>query len=137
MQIPNLRSSYEKVGEIVFFGRMLDKIRLYHQGKLPDDYNRGFGLDGRCLRFLQVEYDALVKRVLSSGTDEEILEWCFENGRRPNNEEIQIWNQFMEKRGWRDDSTPELKKMKADRGFSDRNDVLTFFDFHDADEGKS
>ena len=51
MQIPNLRSSYEKVGEIVFFGRMLDKIRL--------------------------------------------------------------------------------------RGFSDRNDILTFFDFHDADEGKS
>ena len=36
MQISNLRSSYEKVGEIVFFGRMLDKIRLYHQGKLPD-----------------------------------------------------------------------------------------------------
>ena len=137
MQIPNLRSSYEKVGEIVFFGRMLDKIRLYHQGKLPDDYNRGFGLDGRCLRFLQVEYEALVERVLSSRTDEEILEWCFENGRRLNNEEIQIWNQFMEKRGWRDDSTPELEKMKADRGFSDRNDILTFFDFHDADEGKS
>ncbi|MYF92120.1 MAG: DUF5069 domain-containing protein, partial [Gemmatimonadetes bacterium] len=103
MQIPNLRSSNEKVGEIGFFGRMLDKIRLYHQGKLPDDYNRGFGLDGQCLRFLQVEYDALVKRVLSSGTDEEILEWCFENGRRHNNEEIQIWNQFMEKRVWLDD----------------------------------
>ena len=35
----------------------------------------------------------------------------------------------MEKRGWRDDSTPELEKMKADRGFSDRNDILTFLIF--------
>ena len=137
MQIPNLRSSYEKVGEIVFFGRMLDKIRLHAQGTLPQDYNRGFGLDGRCLRFLQIDYDALVRRVLLGGTDEEILEWCFENGIRPNNEEIQIWNQFMEKRGWRDDATPELKKMKAERGFSDRDDILTFFDFHDADEERS
>ena len=134
MRIPNLRSSYEKVEEIVFFGRMLDKIRLHAQCKLPHGYNRGFGLDGRCLRFLQIDYDALVQRVLSGGTDEEILEWCFENGRHPSNEEIQIWNQFMEKRGWRDDSTPELEEMKAERGFSDRNDILTFFDFHDADE---
>ena len=43
----------------------------------------------------------------------------------------------MEKRGWRDDSTSELKKMKAARGFSDRDDILTFFDFHDADEERS
>ena len=50
---------------------------------------------------------------------------------------IQIWNQFMEKRGWRDDSSAELKEMKAKRGFADREDILTFFDFHDADEGRS
>ncbi len=34
-------------------------------------------------------------------------------------------------------TTPELKKMKAKRGFSDRDDILTFFDFHDADEERS
>ncbi|HMJ67222.1 MAG TPA: DUF5069 domain-containing protein [Candidatus Binatia bacterium] len=28
MKVQGLRSSYEKVGGIVFFGRMLDKIRL-------------------------------------------------------------------------------------------------------------
>ena len=32
MQIQGLRSSYDKVGEIVFFGRMLDKIRLHSRG---------------------------------------------------------------------------------------------------------
>ncbi len=77
MKIPGLRSSYKMVGGVVFFGRMLDKIRLHLQGKLPADYNRGIGFDGRACRFLHVEYEKLVSRVLQGGTDEEILEWCY------------------------------------------------------------
>ena len=41
MKIPGLRSSFEKVGGIVYFGRMLDKIRLNAAGRLPDGYNVG------------------------------------------------------------------------------------------------
>ena len=41
MQVPGLRSSYDKVGGIVYFGRMLDKIRLNAADKLPKDYNLG------------------------------------------------------------------------------------------------
>jgi Domain of unknown function (DUF5069) len=136
MKVPGLRTSYEKVGSIVFFGRMLDKIRLHAQGKLPADYNRGFGFDGRCVRFLHVDYDALVKRTLQGGTDDEILEWCFGNGRRPNEEEILIWNAFLAKRGWRDEVSEDLKSMKEKRGFAHRDDIQTFFDFHKADEGE-
>jgi hypothetical protein len=134
MKIPGLRSSYEKIGGIVFFGRMLDKIRLHAQGKLPVGYNRGFGLDGRCFRFLHVEYAALVERTLQGGTDEEILGWCFQNGRRPNEEEIEIFNEFMTKRGWRDDASESLIKSKSESGFAHRDDIQTFFDFHKADE---
>jgi gluconokinase len=134
MKIPGLRSSYEKVGGIVFFGRMLDKIRIHAQGKLPGDYNRGFGFDGRCCEFLNVDYQAIKKRVLEGGIDEEILEWCFATGRKPSEQEIEIWNQFMMKRGWRDDTSEELEEAKAARGFSDRSDIQTWFDFHDADE---
>ncbi len=36
--IPGLRSPYAKVGRLVFFGRMLDKIRLRAAGKLPVEY---------------------------------------------------------------------------------------------------
>ena len=136
MKVPGLRSSYEKVGGIVFFGRMLDKIRLHAQGKLPADYNLGFGFDGRCVRFLHVEYEALVKRTLPGGTDEEILEWCFQNGRRPNEEEILIWNAFLTKRGWRDDASDELRRFKEKRGFGHRDDIQTFCDFHKADEAE-
>jgi gluconokinase len=63
---------------------MLDKIRLQAQGKLPPDYKHGTGTDTRVCRFLGVDYDNVVKRTLDGGTDEEILEWCFAHGRRPN-----------------------------------------------------
>jgi hypothetical protein len=56
MKIPGLRKSAEQVGGIVFFGRMLDKARLHAQGRLPADYNRGTGMDGRVCRFLHIEY---------------------------------------------------------------------------------
>jgi Domain of unknown function (DUF5069) len=137
MKISGLRSSYEKVGGIVFFGRVLDKIRLYAQGKLPADYNHGTGMDGRCVRFLRVEYSKLVERTLQGGTDEEILEWCFQKGRRPNDEEILVWNAFMSKRGWRDEASEALAEEKRERGFVHRDDIQTFFDFHKADEAEN
>ena len=130
------RPSRDTVGGLVFFGRMLDKIRLHARGALPADYNRGFGFDGRCVRFLRVDYGELAAKVLEGGADEELLEWCYARGRRPDDEEIGIWNQFMAKRGWRDDSTPELEEMKGKAGLGGRGEIQTFFDFHDADEGR-
>lgn len=123
----------------MFFGRLLDKIRLQAQAKLPEGWQTGprVGFDGRCLRFLQVAHEALTKRVLQGGTDEEILEWCFRTGRRPNEEEIQVWNAFMMKRGWRDDATESLEEAKGEAGLGNRKDILTYFDFQDADEGRT
>ena len=136
MKIPGLRSSYERVGGLVFFGRMLDKIRLNAQGKLPPDYNLGPGMDGRTARFLGVEYAKIAERTLQGGTDEEILEWCFQHGQRPNDEQILVWNSFMSKRGWRDEASEGLEEEKRERGFAHRDDIQTFFDFHKADEAE-
>jgi hypothetical protein len=115
---------------------MLDKIRLQPKNALPADYktNLGAGSDGRVCQFLRVEYPAVVERVLAGATDEEILSWCFDHGRRPTEEEISIFNAFLTKQGWRDDLTPELEETKRKRGFADRSDIQTFFDFHKADE---
>ena len=138
MQVPGLRSCYDKVGGIYHVGRMFDKIRLHAAGKLPEDYqpNLGTGFDGRALRFLRIEYASLVARVKEGGTDEEVLEWCFKNGRRPNEEEIEVWNEFMRKRGWNDDGTPAVLKRLAEIHCEDRTDILTSFDFIDLDEGR-
>src|SRR5215469_16510972 len=135
-KVPGLRHSAETVGGIVFFGRTLDKIRLHAQGKLPKDYyaNLGSGFDGRVCRFLHVEYPELVKRVAAGANDEEALAWCFAQGRKPSEEEILVFNSFLSKRGWRDDASPALEESKRERGFSGREDIQTFFDFHKADE---
>lgn len=136
MRTTTLRSSYEKVGGLVFFGRLLDKMRLKAQDKLPEFWETGVGVgaDGRCVRFLHVTYEALEERTLQGGTDDEILEWCFRTGRRPNNEEIQIWNAFMAKRGWRDDASETLEQAKNGAGLSHRADIQTYFDLLDAAE---
>jgi gluconokinase len=132
-------SAYDTVGGIVYFARMLAKIRLMAAGKLPSDYhkNLGIGFDGRCCRFLRVTYPAIQARVQQGGTDEEILQWCFEHGRKPNDEEILIWNAFMTKRGWRDDNTEDLDRYKADSGFSGRGEIQTLFDYYEFDEGRA
>ena len=100
-----LRSPRDTVGGIVVFGRILDKIRLFAKdGKLPDGYHLGIvpgrrTFDDRVCRFLGVDYAGLTKRTLAGGTDEEILEWCFRSGTRPDAEQLEVWNGFMGKHG--------------------------------------
>jgi len=119
---------------------MLDKIRLHAAGKLPSDYFVGVEdptfFDARCTRFLGVNYDELVARTLQGGSDEEILEWCFARGRRPGEEETLIWNSFLSKRGWRDEASPDLQAAKKRLGWENRDEIQTWFDLHDAEEGR-
>jgi hypothetical protein len=51
-------------------------------------------------------------------------------------EEILLWNSFMTKRGWRDQTSASLAQWKLNLGFKDRSDIQTFFDLYDADEGR-
>ena len=138
--VHGLRSAYAKVGDLVYFGRMLDKIRLAKENKLPAGYNLGDQLptwfDGNCCRFLHVEYSQIVNRVQLGDSDEQVLQWAFETGKRPTQEEIMIWNSFMTKRGWHDKASASLNQWKTELGFTDRNDIQTFFDLYDADEGR-
>jgi len=134
-----LRSPSAKVGGLVYFGRMLDKIRSHAKGELPSDYqaNLGKGFDGSCTRFLRVNYDELVERVKQGGTDNEILQWCFSTGRHPSEDEIHIWNEFMRKRGWNDEVSETLKRRKKEAGMAGRSEIEAMFIFIDADEGRS
>ena len=142
-QVENVlpRSAFDRTGGIVYFARMLHKIRLRAAGKLRTDFhaNLGSGFDGRCCRFLGVTYSTVRDRVLAGGTDDEILAWCFTNGTRPSEEPILIWNKFMLKRGWRDEddgSIQELERYKASSGLAHRSDIHTFFDYYEVDEGR-
>ena len=136
MNIEGLRSPYDQVGGLVFFGRMLDKARLHEDGKLPADYNRGFGLDSRVCTFLNLDYERIIEQSLAGADDSTVLEWCFLKGRRPSDEEILIFNAFMTKRGWRDEQSEDIRLRKIALGLEDRDDIQTCFDIHDADEGR-
>ena len=138
MDADELRSPHVQTSGINYFGRLLDKIRLHSAGRLPADYhaNLGAGFDQRCMSFLGVLYADLVARVKQGGNDDDILEWCFEKGRKPSPEEIEIWNDFMRKRGWRDEATPILQRRLREGGFESRSDIQTMFDYIDLDEGR-
>lgn len=91
--------------------------------------------DARCCRFLRIDYAALEAETLKGGSDEQLLEWAFANGRRPTDEEIEIWNAFMSKRGWRDAGTQRLNERLAEIGLPAET-VRTMFEFIDLDEGR-
>ena len=133
-----LRSPSEKVGGLFHFGRMLDKIRMHARNELPSDYqpNLGRGFDEKCVKFLRVDYNELVERVKQGGTDEEILEWSFRAGRKPTEDDVHVWNEFMRKVGWNDEVSKIVARRKEEAGMSDRSDIQTSFDFIEADEGR-
>lgn len=137
--IPDLRSPYDPVGGIVAFGRMLDKIRLHEEGKLPEDWVAAMGSargwDTRCCRLLGIDYQVLRAEVLKGGPDEEILEWAFLHGHKPSEEQIEVWNGFMVKMGWRD-SYSERLFFRLDESGLPLDTVQTMFDFIEIDEGR-
>jgi hypothetical protein len=140
--IPGLRSPSDQIRGLVYFGRMLDKIRLSAAGKLPDGWQPARGaamkgsFDGRCCEFLHLDYAALEAEVLKADkSDEELLAWAYAHGRQPTETEIEIWNGFMMKRGWRDAGTQRLNERLAEIGVPP-GAVLTMFEFIDLDEGR-
>ena len=134
-------SDYRETKGLIYFARMLDKIRLSAVGRLPPGYFLGVEdpthFDARCTKFLGVDYDELVARTLRGGSNEEILDWCFAHGRTRCEEEILVWNAFISKRGWRDEGSAELAEAKKQLGWGDRDDIQTWVDLHDAEEGRT
>ena len=135
------KSPYETLDGIVYFPRMLEKIRMHARAELPDEYipYLGSGFDGRCIDFLGVSYEAVKEQVLAGKSDQEVMQWCKEHGTNRSETEIFVWNEFMIKRGWRD-SPPQrdsFETYKEKYGFGGRPDIKTYFDFFEIDEGRA
>jgi len=135
---PYPKSPKEMTKGMMYFPRMLDKIRLHSRGELNEEYHANLGrprtADAVCTNFLRVNYGVLTQRVLKGGTDEEILEWCYTNGRRLNEGDLLVWNSFASKLGWNDFATPVLEEAKQKAGAGDRTDIKTIPDWIDLEE---
>jgi carbohydrate kinase (thermoresistant glucokinase family) len=140
-RVNGLRSPHAKVGRIVVFGRMLDKLRLNARGRLPAEYQVNLGevrpalFDARCCRFLGVPYAELRDRAFQGGCDEEVLAWAHARGTPRSDEECMIWNRFMTKIGWRDDRSDVLRERTTEYGL-DPAAPATFPELLDLDEGR-
>ncbi len=123
-----LRSPFDKLAGLVYFGRMVDQIRTHANGELPPEYqaNLGKGLDEHCANFLGVTYNLVVEYVNEGLSDDAILESCFSMGHRPSEAEIY----------WHDDASRTLKQLKREKGLIARSEVETIFQLIDAAEGR-
>ena len=142
MKNPPFRSPCERVGGLVHFGRMLDKIRLQLRGELPEEYRPNFGLsfglDGTLCGVLAIEHADLIKRVSAGGTDEEILEWCYARGTRLNAVQKRVWNEYARKLGWNDRASAFIEKVRAEDGSTMETAHLhTAFELMDHREGRT
>jgi carbohydrate kinase (thermoresistant glucokinase family) len=141
--VPGLRSPYAQIGRLVYFGRMLDKIRLHAAGQLPADYQANLGdsqegvFDSRCCRFLRVPYAEIVAQALARADDRVILEWADARGGGRTDDECMVWNSFMMKRGWHDprENVANLQRRVVAMGL-ERHPIQTYFDLIDFDEGR-
>ena len=138
MKNVGLRSPCDKVGGLVYFGRMVDQIRADANGELPPEYqgNLGKGLDEHCVNLLGVTYNLVVQYVNEGLSDGAILQSCFGMGHRPSEAQIHMWNEFMRKRGWNDELSETLEGQKKKRAMLSRSEIKTVFQFIDADEGR-
>jgi gluconokinase len=131
-------SAYTKTNGLVYFARCLSKIRLHARSELREDFHEqlGQGFDGRLCAYLRVDYSALRERTLAGDTDEEVLAWCFTQGRDLNETDIIVWNDFLTKKGWNDGVTASLAKRKAASGLADRSEIETMVEYFEYDEGR-
>ena len=139
--VDGLRSPYDKtLGGLHHLGRMIDKIRLQLARRLPEDYQRNYGLsvgaDGMLCGFLGVKFSDVEARVRAGGADAEVVEWLFAQGLRPSRAQAFVWNEFSRKLGWNDRVSTYLQRQVADAGIAE-SAACTSFDVIELTEGRS
>ena len=69
-------------------------------------------------------------------TDEEVMAWAEARGRKLTTNDIEIWNGFMTKRGWRDEANEVLLRRLKENQLGPEAGVDTMFDYIEVDEGR-
>lgn len=132
-------SARTEFGGIIYLPRLVDKIRLMEGGTLHEDFhaNLGRGMDLWTCQFLCVDYNDLRAQVIAGATDDEILVWIKEHGRSRPDFELAWFNSYMRNRGFRDDLSERLAERKKETPHTDRDDIMSFMDYIEVDEGRS
>ena len=116
--------------------RFLAKIKKFLKGELPKSYQRNFtkGFDGFLCLHLGVEPEDVIECVKNSKSDAEIdqnLTDLF-----PKELHSHIWNRKVVQMGMSDLAREKLNDVKRNLAAEKREDLVSFADIIDFDEGK-
>ena len=134
------RSPREVMGGWMHLPRYLDKIRLHIAGKLPADYQNNFGkgFDGLWLEAAGLKHEDFVALVRGTVCDGEVCDWVLKNVKRTETEKKAHRESMLNYPSPSDAAMQErLRQRKESAGLGSRDDIKTFVDFIDADEGRS
>ena len=131
------RSPREVMAGWTYLPRFVDKIRLRQAGKLHADYQENFakGLDEIWLKAAGVNPDQFTAMVGNTLTDGEVCDWVTKNVQKTEAEKAAHRDAVLN-HGKQPELQPRLKMRKEQIGLSHRDDIQTFVDFIDADEGR-
>lgn len=138
---PPLRSPRETLGGYVFLPRLIDKVKLHAQGRLPPDYlpqllGPDGTIDGRLLAFTGLDGEALRAEILSATDDAAVLAWVERHAIPRSDEDRRAWIAAID--AYRPDPERAQRRARLYPEVAARFDVatLSLFDLIDLDEGR-
>jgi len=138
---PRLRSPREMLGGYIILPRLIDKVRLHAEGKLPPEYVQnllvpGLTLDGRFLTFTGLDAETLREAILSVKTDKEIHAWVERHALARTPEERMKWVEEID--SYRPASEWVEFRKKTYPELAEKIDVasVSVLDLVDMDEGR-
>ena len=136
-----LRSPRQTLGGYVFLPRLIDKVRLHAQGKLPMEYianllKPGLTLDSRLLTFTGLDAETLRRAILEAKTDEDVLSWVEHHAKPHTDAEKQQW--IMDIEAYRPNAESVQRRREVYKDVAAKIDpaTLNVFDLIDMDEAR-
>lgn len=117
--------------------RFIAKIRKHLKGELPASYQRNFcrGFDRFLCLHLGIDPDAVIGIVKECGEDEALLERKLAE-LFPADLRVAKWNRELVQKGMSEMGREALQQAKEKMGAGHRDDLLSFADMIDFDEGR-
>jgi hypothetical protein len=142
-QLAYPRSPKALLGGIAHLGRFIDKIRLRNDGQILDYNYITVGFDKHLIDFLGIDAKAFEQRVLTGGTDEELLQWVQVHRKPVTSEEVTQWSKNLLASGPKADAAHQrfqgrMQDIASKRGtsISSLPPVTTWADVIELDEGR-
>jgi gluconokinase len=119
--------------------RYIDKIRLHSAGQLAPDYQNNFGkgFDGWWLEAAGLNHEEFVALVRGTVCDGQVCDWVVKHVRRSEGDKQAHAARMLNYPPAGDAALQDrLNQRKQASGFGQRDELKTFVDYIDADEGR-